>query len=113
MLLPYEIDALMQAQHRPNYVLQVGRHAFLWTGLQMQFGRRDREDLARGTARISALRSCCSHCAALQVLTHAVRAARVPDQVVLRMHDSLAQLEDALGGCERLLQTPVPIFYTR
>lgn len=69
VLLPYEIDALMQAQHRPNYVLQV--------------------------------------------LTHAVRAARVPDQVVLRMHDSLAQLEDALGGCERLLQTPVPIFYTR
>ncbi|KAL4428568.1 hypothetical protein ABPG77_008880 [Micractinium sp. CCAP 211/92] len=69
LLLPHEIDGLMRAQHRPNYVLQV--------------------------------------------LTHAARAARVPDRVVLRMHDSVAQLEDALGGCERLLQTPVPTFYTR
>ncbi|KAL4434404.1 hypothetical protein ABPG75_000845 [Micractinium tetrahymenae] len=69
LLLPHEIEGLMQAQHRPNYVLQV--------------------------------------------LTHAVRAARVPDRIVLRVHDSLAQLEDALGGCERLLQTPVPLFYTR
>lgn len=25
LLLPHEVDGLMQAQHRPNYVLQVGR----------------------------------------------------------------------------------------
>lgn len=48
-----------------------------------------------------------------QVLAHAVRAARLPSRVVLRVQDSLTQLEDALGGCERLLETPVPMFYTR
>lgn len=42
-----------------------------------------------------------------------MRAARLPSRVVLRVQDSLTQLEDALGGCERLLETPVPMFYTR
>lgn len=69
ILLPHEIDGVLRAQHRPNYVLQV--------------------------------------------LSQIVRAAGLPTAPTLRMEEDLTAFEDNLGGCERLLRTPIPLFYTR
>jgi hypothetical protein len=31
----------------------------------------------------------------------------------LRMEDNLTNFEDCLGGCERILRTPIPVYYSR
>lgn len=42
-----------------------------------------------------------------------MRAAGLPTAPTLRMEEDLTAFEDNLGGCERLLRTPIPLFYTR
>ncbi|PSC75313.1 hypothetical protein C2E20_1391 [Micractinium conductrix] len=69
ILLPHEIEGVLRASHRPNYVLQV--------------------------------------------LAQIVRTAGLPTAATLRMEDDLTNFGDSLGGCERLLRTPIPLFYTR
>ncbi|KAI8464599.1 MAG: Bestrophin, RFP-TM, chloride channel-domain-containing protein [Monoraphidium minutum] len=69
ILLPHEVDALLQAKHRPNYVLQV----------------------------LSTVVSTCG--------------ASVPG--TLKMDENLTAFADCLGGCERILRTPIPLSYTR
>ncbi len=51
-------------------------------------------------------------CAA-QVLAQIIRAAQLPVVPTLRMEDNLTNYEDCLGGCERILRTPIPLYYTR
>ena len=33
-------------------------------------------------------------------------------QMAQNLDSNLTTMEDALGGCERILRTPVPLFYT-
>ena len=49
----------------------------------------------------------------VQVLAQIVRTAGLPTAATLRMEDDLTNFGDSLGGCERLLRTPIPLFYTR
>jgi predicted membrane chloride channel (bestrophin family) len=84
VLLPDELEGLLGASNRPNY--------------------------------------CC------QVLTEVVREAQLPSAspsnttdstaavpagAAYRMDENLTVFEDVLGGCERLLKTPIPLAYTR
>ncbi|KAI8468050.1 MAG: Bestrophin, RFP-TM, chloride channel-domain-containing protein [Monoraphidium minutum] len=50
---------------------------------------------------------------ALQVMSEAIRAARPHTFMRARMDENLTFFHDALGGCERILRTPIPLSYTR
>ena len=69
VLQPEELKVLMEATHRPNFILQV---------LSEMIGD-----------------SC--------ILT--------PER--FRMDENLTFFADALGACERILKTPIPLSYTR
>ncbi|PRW51063.1 UPF0187 chloroplastic [Chlorella sorokiniana] len=49
----------------------------------------------------------------LQVMAEAIRAARPHELARMRMDDNLTFFEDAMGSCERILRTPIPLSYTR
>ncbi|GAB4816433.1 hypothetical protein N2152v2_003479 [Parachlorella kessleri] len=49
----------------------------------------------------------------LQVLAQIIRSSEIPVVPTLRMEDNLTNFEDCLGGCERILRTPIPLYYTR
>ena len=69
VLLPDELDKLMQSAHRPNYVLQV--------------------------------------------LSELVANSSIISPERFRMDQNLTFFADALGACERILKTPIPLSYTR
>lgn len=48
-----------------------------------------------------------------QVMSEAVRAAHMSDMCMHRMDDNMTTLQDVLGACQRILQTPIPLSYTR
>jgi putative membrane protein len=50
---------------------------------------------------------------ALQVLSEIVKEANCGTAPTMRMDDNLTAFEDCLGGCERILKTPIPLSYTR
>lgn len=45
----------------------------------------------------------------LQVLSQTVRAARLDPPAAQRMDENLTLFEDAMGTCERILRTPIPL----
>ena len=49
----------------------------------------------------------------LHVLGEIVRQARLPDSEIHRMDETVTFFADSIGGCERLLTTPIPLSYTR
>ncbi|KAI7842508.1 hypothetical protein COHA_003862 [Chlorella ohadii] len=49
----------------------------------------------------------------LQVMAETIRAARPHELARMRMDDNLTFFEDAMGSCERILRTPIPLSYTR
>lgn len=49
----------------------------------------------------------------LQVLSEVIDSAEITDFQRLQMHENVTFFHDALGGCERLLRTPIPLSYTR
>ena len=51
--------------------------------------------------------------ALVQVLAQIIRSSEIPVVPTLRMEDNLTNFEDCLGGCERILRTPIPLYYTR
>ncbi|KIY98116.1 hypothetical protein MNEG_9845 [Monoraphidium neglectum] len=69
ILLPHELDSLLKATHRPNYVLQV--------------------------------------------LSQIISSANLSVAATIRMDQNLTSFADCLGGCERILRTPIPLSYTR
>ena len=69
VLEPQELEALLNASHRPNYV-----------GM---------------------------------VLAEIVRAAELNDSEVFLMEANLSFFMDAVGGCERIFKTPIPLSYSR
>jgi len=52
---------------------------------------------------------------ALQELTNMVASCEreIPDYVARGLNDQLMEMDRVLGGCERLLTTPIPVSYTR
>ncbi len=50
---------------------------------------------------------------AMQVLASIIRSSQVPIAAALAMEQNITSFEDCLGGCERILRTPIPLFYTR
>ena len=69
ILLPEELDKLLQSAHRPNYVLQV--------------------------------------------LSELIANSSIISPERFRMDQNLTFFADALGACERILKTPIPLSYTR
>jgi predicted membrane chloride channel (bestrophin family) len=51
----------------------------------------------------------------LQELTNMVASCEreIPDYVARGLNDQLMEMDRVLGGCERLLTTPIPVSYTR
>jgi predicted membrane chloride channel (bestrophin family) len=49
----------------------------------------------------------------LQVLSDMVEATDMTDAQKFQMQQEITVFEDILGGCERLLRTPIPVSYTR
>jgi predicted membrane chloride channel (bestrophin family) len=47
------------------------------------------------------------------VLAEIIRTGRVRATAAIRMEENLTSFEDCLGGCERILKTPIPLSYTR
>jgi len=50
---------------------------------------------------------------AMQVLSDAIAASDAPTYLKVSMDLNLTAFEDAVGGCERILRTPLPLSYTR
>lgn len=48
-------------------------------------------------------------CHAVQVLGQIVREARLPTAPTITMEGNITTFEDVLGGCERILRTPIPL----
>jgi len=48
-----------------------------------------------------------------QVLSRLVEVIKVNDIERMQLSDELTKLHDILGGCERILRTPIPVAYTR
>ncbi|KAI8476730.1 MAG: Bestrophin, RFP-TM, chloride channel-domain-containing protein [Monoraphidium minutum] len=49
----------------------------------------------------------------LQVLSQVIKESGASTAATIKMDDNLTAFEDCLGGCERILKTPVPLSYTR
>ena len=49
----------------------------------------------------------------LQVMSHIIEGVGINDFQRLQMQQNITTFEDILGGCERLLRTPIPVSYTR
>lgn len=49
----------------------------------------------------------------VQVLSQHIEAADISDFQKMQMQANVTTFEDVLGGCERLLRTPIPLSYTR
>jgi ion channel-forming bestrophin family protein len=49
----------------------------------------------------------------LQVLSELIENADISSAQKLQMHNDVTEFNDILGGCERLLRTPIPLSYTR
>jgi hypothetical protein len=49
----------------------------------------------------------------LQVLSHIIEGSGITEFQKLQMQENITTFEDILGGCERLLRTPIPVSYTR
>ncbi|KAK9836901.1 hypothetical protein WJX74_010844 [Apatococcus lobatus] len=49
----------------------------------------------------------------LHMLGEIVRQAKLPDSEIHRMDETVTFFSDSVGGCERLLTTPIPLSYTR
>ncbi|KAI8466344.1 MAG: Bestrophin, RFP-TM, chloride channel-domain-containing protein [Monoraphidium minutum] len=49
----------------------------------------------------------------LQVLAQIIKSSDAGTAATIRMDDNLTAFEDCLGGCERILKTPIPLSYTR
>lgn len=47
------------------------------------------------------------------MLSDTVKASTINQMARLRMDENLTFFEDALGACERILRTPIPLTYTR
>jgi ion channel-forming bestrophin family protein len=47
------------------------------------------------------------------VLSELIEAADTDSAHRWQMHQNLTTLHDILGGCERILRTPIPVAYTR
>ena len=71
ILLPKELEVLMQAAHKPLFCLQV-----------------------------------------VSKIIHG-KAASLPTELILRMDEGVSTLVSSLSSCDRILNTPIPISYTR
>ncbi|PNW76754.1 hypothetical protein CHLRE_11g474700v5 [Chlamydomonas reinhardtii] len=49
----------------------------------------------------------------LQMITLIIRTAGLPQELVIRMDENVSRLTDAVSACERILNTPIPLSYTR
>ncbi|KXZ46637.1 hypothetical protein GPECTOR_42g848 [Gonium pectorale] len=49
----------------------------------------------------------------LQMITWIIRHAGLPQELVIRMDENVSRLTDAVSACERILNTPIPLSYTR
>ncbi|GLC46904.1 hypothetical protein PLESTB_001282500 [Pleodorina starrii] len=49
----------------------------------------------------------------LQMITWIIRTAGLPQELVIRMDENVSRLTDAVSACERILNTPIPLSYTR
>jgi ion channel-forming bestrophin family protein len=49
----------------------------------------------------------------MQVLSELVEGADITPIQRWQMHENLTTMHDVLGGCERILRTPIPVAYTR
>ncbi|PRW56885.1 UPF0187 chloroplastic [Chlorella sorokiniana] len=107
VLPPSELDALLAADHRPLFALQVlasvvahAQQAWLQQGQPTVQQQQQQGPQQQGQD------------AGFQGST----AACLPSPAVgmqLAMDGNLTALEDALGTCERILRTPIPLGYTR
>ena len=50
---------------------------------------------------------------ALEVLSELLRMAKLPPPYHACVDNNLTQFNDIVGGCERILRTPIPLSYTR
>ena len=60
-----------------------------------------------------ALTAACRPLLCFQVLTHIIESSGCSGFQALQMQENIKTFEDILGGCERLLRTPLPVSYTR
>lgn len=119
-LSPEELRALLASAHRPNFVIQMLAGALP----ALHCSRQCTVTLLSGHwqcvlgARLAAPLPAC------RVLPHApachffwsaetIRQARLDPITRARMDDNLTFFEDAMGSCERILRTPIPLSYTR
>ncbi|KAG2494631.1 hypothetical protein HYH03_007150 [Edaphochlamys debaryana] len=49
----------------------------------------------------------------LQMITWIIQSAGLPQELVIRMDENVSRLTDGVSACERILNTPIPLSYTR
>ncbi|PSC74369.1 UPF0187 chloroplastic [Micractinium conductrix] len=94
VLRPAEAEAALAAEHRPGYCLQVLSEIIKDAQLERPHAAAT---AAAATARPG----------------QAAKPTRLDGGAACRMDENLTALEDMVGGCERILRTPIPLSYTR
>ncbi|KAI3424164.1 hypothetical protein D9Q98_009523 [Chlorella vulgaris] len=94
VLREHEVQAVLLAQHKPNYCLQVVSEIVGSAHLPV-LAPLAPPDAAAADGRLG--------------LLPAVRSAAIYN----RMDENLTAMEDILGTCERILKAPIPLSYTR
>lgn len=49
----------------------------------------------------------------LQMLTRIMAGARLPNELLIRVDENMSKMVEAVSACERIINTPVPLSYTR
>jgi ion channel-forming bestrophin family protein len=141
MMLPAEKDAIMKAAHKPSFVCQVRpfSHPVLWHPSSSFSSMRMcmHWNLARSSSILPSFRPPAASIATnsspfphlsshlllllvhpsvhppLQVLSRLIRKTGIAPIYGAQMDLNITAFEDIIGGCERILRTPIPVSYTR
>lgn len=49
----------------------------------------------------------------LQAITRIISSAKLPSELLIRMDENVSRLVQAVSACERIINTPIPLSYTR
>jgi len=47
------------------------------------------------------------------MITRIIAKSGIPTELVLRMDENVSKLAQAVSSCERIINTPIPVSYTR
>ncbi|KAL4421772.1 hypothetical protein ABPG77_009755 [Micractinium sp. CCAP 211/92] len=106
VLRPAEAESALAAEHRPAYCLQVLSEIIK----EAQQGAEQAQQAQQPLPNAAAVAAGPPGAGGLSL---PASGPRMGSGAACRMDENLSILEDMVGGCERILRTPIPLSYTR